>query len=238
MKSPDASGAQKRNKFYNDAYDAKAFYSHILSKKSPVIFDVGAHKGESIKYFASLYQDPKIFSFEPHPCNFIELSKVAKNHGTRCFEIAVGSKDGPIDFFKQDLTHIGGLSPINTKSLDSIDYASNALNQKIVVDCCTIDSFCAGQNITEVDILKIDTQGFEAEILKGAAKTLGKTAIVLVEIQLYDFYEKTKNSCFSVMEQMNNSGFSLWDISEISKNPKNLRTDWFEAIFVKQINSK
>jgi hypothetical protein len=51
---------------------------------------------------------------------------------------------------------------------------------------------------------------------------------LLVEVN-YDFIEQRE----AVELIMKDAGFSLWDISKISKNPKNLRTDWIEAVYRK-----
>ena len=55
--------------------------------------------------------------------------------------------------------------------------------------------------------------------------------MVSVEISFYDFYEKS-SSFFEIEQVLRPFGFKLWDISHISKNPLNGRTDWVDAIYV------
>ena len=81
-----------------------------------------------------------------------------------------------------------------------------------------------------IDILKIDTQGYEVGVLVGGKQMLKKTSCSIIEISLYDFYEKS-TSILEVEQIMQEAGHSIWDISKVSKNPKNFRTDWVELVY-------
>jgi hypothetical protein len=118
-------------------------------------------------------------------------------------------------------------------SSDSLGYARKSQNEVIYVNSTKLDTFCINNQISKIDILKIDVQGFEVLCLQGALDILINTACVTVEISLYDFYENNNSSLLEVELIMKDAGFSLWDISKISKNPKNLRTDWIEAVYRK-----
>jgi hypothetical protein len=137
-------------------------------------------------------------------------------------------------FYKQSLSHLGGLSPINRKSKDSLGYAEKAENQAIIVDVQSLDEFCRRMGINHIDLLKIDVQGCEVAVLKGGYQILSHVNVCQLEVSLYDFYETS--SCLLDIELiMKDSGLALWDIAKISKNPKTLRTDWVELIY-KRLN--
>ena len=56
------------NKLRNKKFDeisTKKFYNEIISKKNPVIFDIGANKGQTIEFFLKIFKNPKIYAFEP-----------------------------------------------------------------------------------------------------------------------------------------------------------------------------
>ena len=192
----------------------------------------GPHQGESIAFFREVFETCEIHSFEPDPSNFEVLTSRAAAAGTRAHRLAISDHVGEAAFFQQDISHLGGLAPINAASKDSLGYAKRASNSSITVPVTTIDQFCEDQGIDRVDLLKVDVQGFEGEVLAGAVRTLRNVDAVMVEISLYDFYDKASDSFFEVSSRMRDSGFALWDISKVSKNPQNLRTDWFEAVFV------
>ena len=51
-----------------------------------------------------------------------------------------------------------------------------------------LDNFFAENKIQSIDILKIDTEGFELQVVEGAKETLNKTKIIVIEFQLHDMY--------------------------------------------------
>lgn len=149
----------------------------------------------------------------------------------------MADKKGIMRFYRQSISHLGGLLQINKMSKDSLGYAANATNESIEVDVTTVDIYCSDMNIESVDIMKIDVQGYEVGVLLGAKKMLSKTNCCTVEVSLYDFYEKS-TSLLKVEEIMQDAGMKLWDISKLSKNPKNFRTDWVELVYVNYTTAK
>lgn len=228
---PKCGTSDQRNSEYERNYSPKAFYDSLIAKQPPLIVDVGAHRGESVLFFRHLYPDCTIHSFEPEPDNFAALQAIAITHGTFAHNMAVGDADETAWFYRQDISHLGGLLPINPDSGDSLGYARKAPNEKIEVRKVTLDSFCRDHAISAIDLLKIDVQGFEVGVLKGARETLNHTSCVMVEISLYDFYESKGSPLLQVEKLMHEAGFMLWDFSKISKNPRNFRTDWVEAVY-------
>jgi uncharacterized beta-barrel protein YwiB (DUF1934 family) len=69
------------------------------------------------------------------------------------------------------------------------------LKKEIKINVNTIDNYVKQNNIKHIDYLKIDTQGYEEEVLKGSIETLksGIVKYIEVEIILSDYYEKTTN---------------------------------------------
>jgi FkbM family methyltransferase len=225
-----------RNIRYEEEFSYQKYFASIISNKKPIILDVGAHKGESIKFFKSIFANSTIYSFEPNPENFLELKKIATNYNTSAFELAVGQKKETVTFYNQSISHLGSVLPINKNSQDSLGYAENATNKKIRVQQVSLDDFMKNLGIHKVDLLKIDVQSYEIEVLKGALSLLKTVSCVSLEISLYDFYQTTTHSkLFQIEKIMNESGMALWDIAKVSKNPKNLRTDWFEAVYVRKL---
>jgi FkbM family methyltransferase len=152
--------------------------------------------------------------------------------GATAIKKAVGEKIGTAHFYRQNVSHLGGLLAINRLSADSLGYAANAENQCMQVDVTTLDHFTSCGHITSLDILKIDAQGYEVEVLRGARKILKKTTACSVEVSFYDFYERS-SSLLLIEQEMQTAGMRLWDIAKLSKNPKNFRTDWAEFIYLR-----
>ena len=89
------------------------------------------------------------------------------------------------------------------------------------------------KNIKYIDLLKIDTQGYELEVLGGMEDCLSNVSIIISELMLYDLYEKSL-SFYDLEKILHKFGFKLYDISHISKNPLNGRTDWVDVVYVNE----
>jgi len=149
-------------------------------------------------------------------------------------------------FFTHDITTgQSGFNKISIESQDSIhlnkfkerkdvhDFQnySKTLNNERKVEIVRLDNYINQNNIDKFDILKIDTQGYEPEVLEGLGNRLTEIDLVITELMFYDFYERSLS--FSDIEKyLLPSGFQLYDISHISKNPMNGRTDWVDVIYV------
>jgi len=239
---PICGSSDKRNQEYLVNYSPEKFYSSLVPDRTPLILDVGGHKGESVHFFKEIFPKCSIHSFEPDPENFKELENCCKTYYKLvgdCFAInkAIADQNGSMHFYRQSISHLGGLLPINKKSNDSLGYAANATNVPFEVEVITIDHYCSEMKIKNVDIMKIDVQGYEVGVLLGAKKMLSKTNCCTVEVSLYDFYEKS-TSLLKVEEIMQDAGMKLWDISKLSKNPKNFRTDWVELVYINNTAAK
>lgn len=231
---PICGQSEERNREYLANFSPEKYWKSLVVRNSPIIFDIGAHRGESVRFFKEIFPDSIVYSFEPDPDNFSELEALVHScsWGGKCLPIKMGisEKEGKQLFYRQNISHLGSLIPINMQSRDSLGYAAKAENKPIEVDITTVDAFCNLHSISRIDILKIDVQGHEIGVLTGAIEMLGQTSCCTVEVSFYDFYEKS-TSLLEVEQIMSKAGHKIFDISKISKNPKNFRTDWVELVY-------
>lgn len=174
----------------------------------------------------------EIHSFEPDPQSFAALKGVADRVDSKAYNAAVSGQSGYVDYYAQDLSHLGSLYPINRDSADSLGYAKSARNTKITVRSTMLAEFMGVNGISAVDLLKIDVQGAEEDVLKGAGDALCVVKNIAVECNLFDFYGTSK-SLYGIEKIMHAYGLGLWDIYKVSKNLKNWRTDWAELVYRK-----
>jgi len=219
--------SDNRNLVYEENYNMEDYFKSLININEPIIFDVGAHQGESIQYFKNIWPNCIIHSFEPDPNSYSYLSKHFSNRFIN--NVALSDCNNRLPFYQQSLTHLNSLIKIKTDSNDSIEYSKKAVNSRIEVNVIRGDDYVLDKNIEKIDLLKIDVQGNEINVLKGFSDSLNLIDVIIVEISFYDFYE-TRNSFFD-LEQVIRDHFELWDIIKISKNPKNYRTDWAEVVY-------
>ena len=234
--------SSQRNSEFKNKFTREKLLQKLIEKNNPIIFDIGAHEGQSILFFSKLFPDAFIYSFEPDPDTFKILSNIsAKN--LKLENIALSDKTGDTSFYKNSISHTNSLFKVNHNSKDSISISKAkseknetffiGLNQEIKVKTSTLDYYITSNNILTIDLLKIDVQGAEVKVLNGALSSLEKTKCVILEISFYDYYE-TQTSFFDIEKILTTMDFKLYSISEISNNPMNGRTDWVEVIYLKQ----
>jgi FkbM family methyltransferase len=155
-------------------------------------------------------------------------------------QVAVSDRRGPAPFFRNGISHTNSLYRVNLESKDSIKLTearcsggndfTDSLNQPLAIQCSTLDAYCQEAGINAVDLLKIDVQGAEAAVLRGAARTLEITEAVVLEASFYDFYEH-RTAIADLEHYLRPAGLALFSILEISQNPMNGRTDWAELLY-------
>jgi FkbM family methyltransferase len=157
-----------------------------------VVCDVGANEGQSAIDFLHTYPKANVHSYEPSPANLAVLNRAAEGHPRwRVHACGLGESPGKLTFhenaFGQTSSFLNAVDDLEGK----VGAKGLALKQSVEVDVTTLDASCAAMNIEHIDLLKIDTQGFELSVLKGADQLLSNRAVgaVLVEI-LYTAYYK------------------------------------------------
>lgn len=239
---PQLGSSPSRNQEFERAYSrGRVLADRVGREKARTIIDVGAYLGETAHWFSVLFPNATVWALEPFPESFAEL--VLKS-GTKIkpFNLAVTNFDGQVELHYNSISHTNGIYPINSDSSDSLSVAQrgevgikqNSTIGSVLVNARSLNSFVEEQDILEIDLLKIDVQGAEVDVLKGSGNILNRVAVVLIEISLYDYYEKS-STIGDVESYLSPHGFSLWSVTDISNNPMNGRTDWVELLYV---NSK
>ena len=176
-------------------------YKEILGEKNLVIFDVGANQGQSISRFDKLFNSKEIYSFEPIEFEYLKMrDKYQNNEFVKINNYALGEKIEKKSFFINEYT--GSSSFYDTQKdtewckLRSKQFNINPKNftkEKKMVEIDTVDNYCQSNEIGKIDILKIDTQGYEDKVLLGASNMINNKRIKFIEFEIIfsDIYSKT-----------------------------------------------
>lgn len=149
------------------------FLKRIIPKVK-VVFDVGANSGDYSKSILEINDKVTIHAFEPDTRAF-EILK--KNIGDKANinNIAMGEKEGEMTLYRhKNKTVFNSLYDI---------HAEGESGDKINIKVSTVDDYCAKEKINHIDFLKIDVEGYEFPVIKGADIMLQKGAIDMVQFE-------------------------------------------------------
>lgn len=149
--------------------------------KQPVILDVGANIGDYSNQVSRLFTQAEIYAFEPHPDNFQTLKLQAEQHHYTAVNLACSDRAGIANLY--DYSGTQGASPHASLYQDVIEklHKSEAIAWEIQVT--TIDEFVESQFIQTINLLKIDTEGNELQVLRGAQRALDQQRIEIIQFE-------------------------------------------------------
>lgn len=149
----------------------------LLAKVSPgdVVIDVGANEGNFSAMVLELARDAKVYAVEPHPKTFARLRQRLGQSAT-CLNVALASSPGIAKLF--DYSGRDGSSHASLhKSVITDLHKSAVTDVEVAVE--TLGNLTRSNGINEIFLLKIDAEGAEREILRGAAQELESGALII-----------------------------------------------------------
>jgi FkbM family methyltransferase len=145
-------------------------------KGDSVIIDAGANIGAFSVFAATLAPHGSIYAFEPGPRAFELLRQ-----NTAAYQNIYGYNCGLGNISKRHKLCLHSQDTVKSTYEDS-RCRPIAQNQGAIIDSqvITLDEFVSRENITRLDFIKIDTEGYEAKIIEGARNTIKKYRPVIV----------------------------------------------------------
>lgn len=228
-------------------------WSGVVSEPRFIV-DIGANIGQTLEAFLSWWSSARCLSLEPLPDAFAELQGVVSKYSGRAKAVncGVGSKTGSMmlnasktqsttsSFHKLNKSAETVQAHHGLRSTPSFLELGAEDNYEVEVSVAKLDDILTSSknksatwfNENGVDIFKIDTQGWELEVLRGATEVLKRTKVVLTEWQFDDIYGQPP-PLHELDKNLSDAGFRLWDISHIYKDLKTMRTLWVDLIYAR-----
>lgn len=176
-----------------------------------VLFDVGANLGQYAKEMRAFGYRNRIISFEPLNKTFEQLSVNARNDSDWTVNnYALGSEDskGTINIAgNTDSSSILNMMPEHVKTSPETQYIGK---QEIVIrklDSIFNDYCKKGDRV----MVKLDTQGYEESVIKGATKSLPDITLLQLEMSLVPLYEN-EMLYIEMISNLKSKGFSLYSL--------------------------
>jgi FkbM family methyltransferase len=157
----------------------------LVNRPAPIIFDVGAHVGQTVLRYRSLFPSAVIHCFEPSPDSLAALRRaVAGDEGVHTHELAISDSPGSAVFNVNKSRATNSLLSSDSSASSYWGHGLLETEQRIEVSIQTVDGFCQEHSVERIDILKLDVQGAEYAVLSGAGGMLGKHSIDLIYLEV------------------------------------------------------
>ena len=213
------------------------------------IVEIGAHpysgQKEPFHKLLDFFPGSKIHAFEvdENECN--KLNELAKE-GLKFHPYALGDKEEKRKFYQTNHPMCSSLYEPNEKLLKLYNNLSVSYLKKITeIKTITLDSFIKKEKIESIDFIKIDIQGAELDVFRGAEESLRNVLTIISEVEFLSMYNEhplfgdvcsflnSKDIMFHKFLGL--SGRSL--IPVILQNDVNFPTQhmWSDAVFIKNI---
>lgn len=204
----------------------EADLKRYISKKEFVIIDAGANVGQSAVEFNRWFPCAEIHCFEPIQQTFDyllqnvqHLSKIHAQH------LGLGSSEQTLEITLDDNALCN--------SLNNTVMVHNKKEKSEIITTTYLDKYCENQNINEIEFLKIDTEGYEIEVLKGSHKLLKEKRIKFIAAEISFLGEKDNlHSSFNdVFEHLKTYDYSFMGIYEQTYYQSPSKLEFAMALF-------
>jgi FkbM family methyltransferase len=187
-----------------------------------VAIDVGASCGEWTLSLRQLYPRTRVLMVEPQSALKARLEALAHVHvGVEFAPVLLGSAPAKGVTFYQDET---GSSVLRDPG--------NGGAQPVSMEMTALDAVTRGTHFEHPDFLKLDVQGYELEVLKGAGRTLASVEAVMMEVNLIAVYQGAP-LVDEVIAYMAARGFRVYDVCTFFRRPLDNALWQMDMIFVR-----
>lgn len=154
------------------------------------IVDVGANTGQFARHISQFFPQAKLFCFEPLAEPFAALQSWATTQSgrVRAFNVALGAEDGEAQMFRHT-EHSASSSLLATTEICNQLYPQTRAQDTVPVKLTTLDAALGDQTLVPEILVKLDTQGYERQVIAGAKETLRQARACIIEANLFKLYD-------------------------------------------------
>lgn len=204
-----------------EPFESKVF--SCLCQAGDTVLDLGANIGWYSVLAARLVgSDGGVFAFEPDPRNarLLEMNAAVSDpyHVIQIYRSAVGESEAEALFYKSE-TNLG----------DHRLFSDGSSRETYPVNVTTLDSFFSGEHLRLPDIVKSDTQGSEAKIIKGAKNLFsnGWRPVMILEFWPFGLINSGDDP-FDFWFSLINLGYDSYEVSENNPKLSKINPNWLK----------
>lgn len=190
------------------------------------IFDIGANVGQTTFKLVEHFPNSRIFAFEPVSETFKELEKNTRAQpNVTVAQFAFGTEQGRAIITLRPNSEWNSLVPaLNLPSTAPVPHEDVKIE--------TIDCFITANQISTIDLLKTDTEGYDLAALRGAENALSQNRIAFIYSEVGFIKADTRHTFFPELNDfLARFGFEFYDLYEIA-HPPHRGIQYCNALFV------
>ncbi|ABA23290.1 Methyltransferase FkbM [Trichormus variabilis ATCC 29413] len=207
--------------------------NYLLDGKNlELVIDVGANIGQTVYEVLRYFPQSRIYCFEPVPSTFNRLNEeVGVFSNVYPYNMALGDKPSTLSMiaepFAQKNTLVFDVEKTKNNNIEVVD---------VKVD--TLDQFCLTNNIDKISLLKVDTEGYEMKVLKGAEQLLSSGCIdyILIECDFLKRADQPHGDFIEILKYLQSFQYNV--VSFYTGGVDHLGWIWGDVLFRKISNDE
>ena len=160
----------------------------IDQNQAKIIYDIGANVGTWSLLAKAVFPHSVIHAFEPLNNHVIKFRELTSNvSDVSLHQIALGSQN---KMAKMQITNFSDSSSLLLPTTEANQEYGIIKSSEIEVNIITLDEYILINNLPFPDLIKLDVQGYELEVFKGAQKCLNQAKYILCEVSFREYYHQ------------------------------------------------
>jgi FkbM family methyltransferase len=192
------------------------------------VIDVGAYRGEWSRLCRDVFPDAALMLIEPqhdHAERLRRSSAQSPSPGWTVVEALCGADHTPLWFLAEESnSRVVPQPPAGRQIRDAVQMVPRRL-----------DELTSGTAFENADFLKLDVQGAELDVLRGASHLLGRVEVVMLELSVIPIGDVPR--ALDVMQFMDEHHFVLYDIVGLNYRPRDNALWQIDALFARRDSS-
>jgi len=178
--------------YFDHIYDR---IGDFISQPSWTVFDVGANVG--LFAVQQARRGALVYAFEPNPDCYRRMSKTVAQNGligmVRLFDEAVGAEVGSVMLTVPAVSMMKSSPMTSTTTGSILPITEYPTAHSFSVRVTSLDYVVSSLDVTRIELLKIDVEGAEIEVLRGAEKTLEKVERIIIEYHSHELRDQVRD---------------------------------------------